>query len=91
MGLAKTSGFGCASDIKSGGIKANVVHFGFVYPLDAKKVKALLRGAKRTVIVENNSTGQFAGILREYTGFKPDFKMLKYDGRQFSQSRLLRR
>ena len=43
----------------------------------------MLRGAKRTVIVENNSTGQFAGILREYTGFKPDFKMLKYDGRQF--------
>ncbi|HIH23250.1 TPA: 2-oxoacid:acceptor oxidoreductase subunit alpha [Candidatus Micrarchaeota archaeon] len=69
--------------LKANGIKANVIHFGFVYPLDAKKVKTLLKSANRTVVVENNSTGQFAGILREYVGFKPNFKMLKYDGRQF--------
>ncbi len=65
------------------GIKANAIHFSNVFPLDAKKVKALLKMYKNTIVVENNSTGQFAGLLREYVGFTPKFKMLKYDGRQF--------
>ncbi len=65
------------------GINANVLHFSYVFPLNPKKLKPLLKMCKHTIVVENNSTGQFAGLLREYVGFKPSFKMLKYDGRQF--------
>jgi len=65
------------------GIKARFVHFSYVYPLDPKAVKSALRGAKTTVIVENNSTAQFEGMLREYAGREADFTILKYDGRPF--------
>lgn len=65
------------------GIKANALHFSNVFPLNAKKLRPLLKMCKRTVVIENNSTGQFAGLLREYVGFRPSYKMLKYDGRQF--------
>jgi len=66
---------------KQEGIKANLVHFAYVYPLDEKKVKEILGKAKHTVLLENNSTGQFAGMLKQYCGWEPDFLMLKYTGR----------
>ncbi|MFA6530473.1 MAG: 2-oxoacid:acceptor oxidoreductase subunit alpha, partial [Candidatus Micrarchaeia archaeon] len=69
--------------LSTAGIKANAIHFSCVFPLDTKKVKSLLKMYKRTVVIENNSTGQFAGMLKEHVGFKATFKMLKYDGRQF--------
>ncbi len=65
------------------GVKANVLHFVYVFPLDAKELKKLFKGLNKTIMVENNRTSQFAGVLREYTGFKPDYKLLKYDARQF--------
>lgn len=69
--------------LKKQGINANVVHFIYLFPLNAKLLKKLFRKLKTTVIVENNRTSQFAGVLKEYVNFKPDFKLLKYDGRQF--------
>lgn len=65
------------------GIKANVLHFIYVFPLNAKELKKLFKKLNRTIMVENNRTSQFAGVLREYVGFRPDFKFLKYDARQF--------
>lgn len=64
------------------GIHANVIHFSCIYPLP-KKIRALLKSAKNTVMVENNSAGQFAGMLKEFLSFRPDVLALKYDGRQF--------
>ncbi len=61
----------------------NMVHFTHLFPLDKDKVMKVLRGRKRTVMIENNSTGQFAGMLKQYCDFEPDFLLLKYDGRQF--------
>jgi pyruvate/2-oxoacid:ferredoxin oxidoreductase alpha subunit len=34
-------------------------------------------------MIENNSTAQFAGVLKEYADVVFDFHLLKYDGRQF--------
>ncbi|MBN1170062.1 2-oxoacid:acceptor oxidoreductase subunit alpha [Candidatus Micrarchaeota archaeon] len=59
----------------------NFVHFTHIYPLDEEKVKKILGKAKKLIMVENNSTAQFAGILRRYTGIEMDFNLLKYDGR----------
>ncbi|NYZ77153.1 2-oxoacid:acceptor oxidoreductase subunit alpha [Candidatus Micrarchaeota archaeon] len=69
--------------LKEDGIKANLVHLKCVFPLDAKKVCSLLGMAKHTIMLENNSTGQFAGMLKEYCGWEPDFLLLKYTGRPF--------
>ncbi len=65
------------------GVKANVLHFIYVFPLNAKELKKLFKPLNRTMMVENNRTAQFAGVLREYTGLRPDYKLLKYDARQF--------
>jgi 2-oxoglutarate ferredoxin oxidoreductase subunit alpha len=64
-------------------IKANVVHFSHLFPLNKDKIMKVLEKCEKTVMVENNSTGQFTGILKQYIDFQPDFLMLKYDGRQF--------
>jgi 2-oxoglutarate ferredoxin oxidoreductase subunit alpha len=39
--------------------------------------------ADQLFIVENNSTGQFAQLLRQETGLVPTGKILKFDGRPF--------
>ncbi len=64
-------------------ISANLVHFTFLYPLDEKKVKSVLEKSKHTIMIENNSTGQFAGMLKQYCSWEPDFLLLKYTGRPF--------
>ncbi len=61
----------------------NIVHFSHLFPLDKGKTMKVLKGCKKTVMIENNSTGQFAGMLKQYCDFEPDFLILKYDGRQF--------
>ncbi len=64
-------------------VSVNVIHFNFLFPLNEKKVNDIFSKCKKTIMVENNSTAQFAGVLREYTGFVPDVYLLRYDGRQF--------
>lgn len=69
--------------LEKGGIKVNIIHFSVVFPLDEKEINKLFSKCKKTIMVENNSTAQFAGILREHTGFVPDFYLLRFDGRPF--------
>jgi len=69
--------------LEKAGIKAKFVHFTHLFPLDWKAVKKLMKKAKKLVIVENNSTAQFAGMLRQYAAVKMDATLLKYDGRPF--------
>ncbi|MFH1222034.1 MAG: 2-oxoacid:acceptor oxidoreductase subunit alpha [Candidatus Micrarchaeota archaeon] len=64
------------------GKKVKLLQFSCVYPLDARRIKQLLK-ANHTIMIENNATGQFAGLLREACGWKPNFLMLKYTGRPF--------
>ena len=68
--------------LEAKGIHANVIHFSYVYPLP-KSIRKLLKSAKNTISIENNSTGQFTGMLKEYLSFRPNVLALKYDGRQF--------
>ncbi len=65
------------------GIRARLVSFTHLHPLNPRAVRKALRTKGKTIMVENNSTAQFAGILKQEAGVKLDFHMLKYDGRQF--------
>ena len=58
--------------------------FGDVYPLPEKLLTEKAKLAKRIVNVEQNATGQLAGLIREVTGIQMDESVLKYDGRQIS-------
>jgi 2-oxoglutarate ferredoxin oxidoreductase subunit alpha len=68
--------------LEAKGVHANVIHFAYLYPLP-KRIRALLKAAKNTIMIENNSTAQFAGMLKEFLSFRPNVLALKYDGRQF--------
>ena len=53
------------------------------------KVRPFLESAKRLAVVEGNATGQFACLLRAYTGVQVDEQILRYDGRPFSPEYIL--
>jgi len=65
------------------GVKANHVQVKWMVPFHADKILAILSKAKKTIIVENNFSGQFARYLRSETGFAADGHIRKYDGEPF--------
>ncbi|MBN2878426.1 MAG: 2-oxoacid:acceptor oxidoreductase subunit alpha [Clostridia bacterium] len=75
---------------EAGGKYAALV-FGDVYPLPEKLLREKAAAAKKIIAVEQNATGQLAGIIREYTGIEMDEKILKYDGRQITADEIIDR
>ncbi|MBG0775586.1 MAG: 2-oxoacid:acceptor oxidoreductase subunit alpha [Desulfovibrionaceae bacterium] len=67
--------------LSAAGKKAAGLHFAQVWPLNQGLFLDALKAAQRTFCVELNSTGQFAGLVRQHTGFAFDRLVLKYDGR----------
>ena len=62
--------------------KANQLAVKWIVPFHAAAVRKLVR-AQRTIIVENNFSGQFARYLRSETGFTAHGHIRKYDGEPF--------
>nr|HPI03753.1 2-oxoacid:acceptor oxidoreductase subunit alpha [Candidatus Goldiibacteriota bacterium] len=70
--------------LKISGLKgAAVLHFTQVYPLH-KTAADIIKKAKKAVIIENNQTAQFAGLIKKETGIGIKNKILRYDGLAFS-------
>lgn len=72
--------------------KIAMLHFSEVYPLpglEAFDYLQVLRGAARTICIENNATGQFARLLKAETGYEVSDRVLRYDGRPFMVEELL--
>ncbi|HTW48008.1 MAG TPA: 2-oxoacid:acceptor oxidoreductase subunit alpha [Acidobacteriaceae bacterium] len=65
------------------GITANQLQIRWLVPLHGDAILSQLRNAKRTIIVENNYSGQFARYLRSETSFVADGHIRKYDGEPF--------
>jgi 2-oxoglutarate ferredoxin oxidoreductase subunit alpha len=65
------------------GITANQLQIRWLVPLHGDAIVEQLRNAKRTIIVENNYSGQFARYLRSETSFVADGHIRKYDGEPF--------
>ena len=63
--------------------------FGDIYPLPTSRCAELAGAAKRIINVEQNATGQLAGLLREYAGITCHASLLKYDGRQMSGEEII--
>jgi len=64
-------------------IIANHLQIKWLVPLHTKAILTILSKCKKTIIVENNYSGQFARYLRSETGFEPDGHIRKYDGEPF--------
>jgi len=59
----------------------------YMKPLSNEIKKEMLK-AKNVILVEQNVTGQLGRLIREKTGLKIDKRILKYDGRPFTQDEL---
>jgi 2-oxoglutarate ferredoxin oxidoreductase subunit alpha len=64
-------------------ISANQLQIRWLVPLHGEAILDILKGARHTIIVENNYSGQFARYLRSETSFVPNGHIRKYDGEPF--------
>ena len=58
--------------------------FGDLYPFPSALLIEKAAAAKSIVNIEQNATGQLAGLIREHTGIQCTSSILKYDGRQIT-------
>lgn len=75
-------------ELKANGIDANFLQIRYANPFPTEVVRRILSESNRKVAVENNYTAQMAGLIREMTGIAVDNKILKFDGRPFSQNEI---
>jgi len=64
--------------------RVNMLHFSALDPFPLEATEAALEHAKRTIMVEGNSTGQMETLLRARIGRPVDSAIRKYDGRSFT-------
>jgi 2-oxoglutarate ferredoxin oxidoreductase subunit alpha len=73
-------------DLEGDGIRCNFLQVRYMNPFPGDLVTRHLSNANRKVLVENNYSGQLGALIREHTGIAVDSKVLKYNGRPFSQN-----
>lgn len=61
----------------------NYLQILYLSPFQSEDIAKILSESKTIVCIENNKTGQLAGLIREKTGIEVNYKLLKYDGRPF--------
>lgn len=66
-----------------------VLHFSWIYPLP-DETGGYLKKAGKIIIVENNSSAQFAQLIKLSTGYSIDNKILKYNGFPFSVEEIIK-
>jgi 2-oxoglutarate ferredoxin oxidoreductase subunit alpha len=77
-----------AERLVADGLSVCVLHFGQVYPLTEAMVAPYSLEKKKRICVENNATGQLAGLLKRELGLDMDHRVLKYDGDCFTVEEL---
>lgn len=68
------------------GLKVNFLQVRYMSPFPTELVTNFLSKARKKILVENNYSGQLGAIIREHTGIAMDHKVLKYNGRPFSEN-----
>ena len=71
------------AQLETEGITANHLPIRWIVPFHGRDVIDIVSRAKRTIIVENNYSGQFFRYLRSETGLDVDGHIRKYDGEPF--------
>jgi len=71
-------------------LSVNVLQLNELWPFPALAVTSALTKAKINIVIENNATGQLSQLIRAETGIKPTGNILKFDGRPFSPSYIVK-
>jgi len=69
--------------LKRDGINVNFVKVSYIHPFPTDGFLEKMQQTKKTLVIENNYSGQFEGIVREQTGYTFHNRLRKYDGRPF--------
>ena len=72
-----------------GGPKMNFLQVRLMRPFPVAEVTAELSKAKTTILVEENYNGQLGDLIRTQTGITLDKRVVKFDGRPFSEEELI--
>ncbi|MCK4666167.1 2-oxoacid:acceptor oxidoreductase family protein [Candidatus Dependentiae bacterium] len=71
--------------------KVGALLFTQMYPINPKKIKKYFRRTKFIVNVENNSSAQFAKLLKMIGGIEFNLNILRYDGLPLTPEYILRK
>ena len=69
--------------LRDQGVSVNHLQVKWIVPFHAEVISNVINNAKRSIIVENNYSGQFYRYLRSETGLDVDGHVRKYDGEPF--------
>jgi 2-oxoglutarate ferredoxin oxidoreductase subunit alpha len=75
--------------LEAQGLKANYLHFDYLWPLKTEKFVEFAAKSKKLILVENNYQGQLGQMLEGATKVEFAQKILKFDGRPFFYDELL--
>jgi len=74
--------------LKQDDIDVNYTQLVYLQPFPTKKIEDVLNTAKKTIVVEQNTTSQLSGLIRQNILKDVDHKILKYDGRPWNPGNL---
>ncbi|ANS74073.1 2-oxoglutarate ferredoxin oxidoreductase subunit alpha [Paenibacillus yonginensis] len=73
--------------LEEDGITTNHITVRLMHPFPVNEITPYLEKAKKVIVLENNATGQLAGLIKLNVGFRDKIvNMLKYDGTPFLPS-----
>ena len=77
--------------LRADGIRIGALHFSQVYPLVPEMTRDYRsRGKDGLICIENDATGQFAGLLKRELGLEVEDHILKYNGECFTVEEVCR-
>ena len=74
---------------KNGG-NCSLLHLNQIWPFPVEAVSTAIKNAQHCYVIENNATGQLAGLIQRETGLSSTGNILKYDGRPFTPGIIMR-
>ena len=74
---------------KNGG-NCSLLHLNQIWPFPVEAVSTAIKNAQHCYVIENNATGQLAGLIQRETGLSSNGNILKYDGRPFTPDIIMR-
>jgi len=66
------------------GVQCNLLHLCELWPFPDETVSDILKQSRKSVVIENNATGQLADLIRSQTGYRVSSRINKWDGRPLS-------
>lgn len=75
-------------DLAEEGVKVSALVYGDLWPFPTEKIKAEAKNAAHIINIEQNFSGQLAGLIRRQTGIAMTDSVLKYDGRPLSPAEI---